>query len=624
MDCSLRPRRPWRLHGLAARLHWLLLGAAALAWLPAMTVAAAPRPAARGTAKKATGKADPTAQVREQVKNALAQGNYAAARQALDAAFRRAPVPELLLLLARLAVAEGRSLDAYDLMRRYLADPARPSDETADREAQLVLAQTPPPSSEVRVLGDAGAVVEVDDRTVGVLPLTSPLLLSVGPHTMALSYPEKKLDSPILVQQGRVTEVRSNRVSGAMLLSQLPTILVILDAPGLAEGPRREFWALAEEAAADEQVTVLRPEVALTAAPELKGCLAQVKCWRQLAALNKTDLVLGVHLPSPPPPPLAPASPAPASAAGPASSPAPAATTAPTAAAAPPTSPAALPAAPPTAPATGPEPAGSSSAAPPSPALGPATVGNGGPGTGSPSAAASPRGPLSLKLLHQGIEEPAAPPVSLDIEAGQALPAGLRPILAKLFSVGLNRQHGLVTIASDPRGASVEIGELGIGRTPIEREMWAGSYTLSASRPGYRSERRPLEVRGGQPERVEFDLAPLSFDRPEPRYIWQRQARPRYRLILGGASIAAGAVLLGFGSSGLALDGSCSAADRIPATGECRFVYQTAAPGAALVVVGGVVVAAGAVLLALPGERRRVLVPDEPTASPAPASAPSP
>ena len=146
---------------------------------------------------------------------------------------------------------------------------------------------------------------------------------------MALQYPEKALDSPILVQQGRVTEVRSNRTSGAMLLSQLPTVLVVLDAPSLADAARREFWSLAEEAAADEQVTVLRPEVALTAAPELKDCLSQVRCWRQLAAKNKTDFVLGAVLPVPPPaPPLSGppgsttgAAPGPASASPPATGP---------------------------------------------------------------------------------------------------------------------------------------------------------------------------------------------------------------------------------------------------------------------------------------------------------------
>lgn len=624
MDCSRRLPPPWRPNRFL-RLRALLFVAATMGLLPVATSLAKPRPPARVGPKKASSKSDPTAAVREQVKNALAQGNYAAARQALDAAFRRAPVPELLLLLARLAVAEGRSLDAYDLMRRYLADPARPADESADREAQLVLAQTPPPSSEVRVLGDAGAVVVVDQRTVGVLPLTSPLLLSVGTHSMALQYPEKALDSPILVQQGRVTEVRSNRTSGAMLLSQLPTVLVVLDAPSLADAARREFWSLAEEAAADEQVTVLRPEVALTAAPELKDCLSQVRCWRQLAAKNKTDFVLGAVLPPPPPPPplLGPpgstmgAVPSPAPASPPATGPGvstPAASPAP--AGPPPSSPPA---------AASPTPADRKPTEP-IPAASPRAESGGAasPPAATEAPAASPRGPLKLLLLHQLIEDPAAPPVSLDFEAGQSLPAGLRPIIARLFSTGLNRQHALVTIASDPRAASISIGENNIGRTPIEREMWAGSYTLSASRPGYRSEQRPLELRGGQPERVEFDLAPLSFDRPEPRYIFVRQPRPRYRLIAGGASIAAGLVLLGFGISGLALDGSCNGADRISATGACRFIYQTAAPGAALSVVGGIAITAGAVLLALPGERKRVLLPDEPIAAPAPPAPASP
>lgn len=618
MDCS-----PRRLRGPAHPAH-LLLAAFASALLSVASTAAKPRAVSGGKPARATAKSDPTAQVREQVKNALAQGNYAAARQSLDVAFRRAPAPELLLLLARLAVAEGRSLDAYDLMRRYLADPGRPQDETADREAQLVLNQTPPPSSEVRVLGDAGAVVLVNDRTVGVLPLTSPLLLAVGQHTMALQYPEKKLDSPILVQQGRVTEVRSNRASGAMLLSQLPTVLVVLDAASLGEPARRQFWTQAEEAASDEQITVLRTEVALTAAPELKDCLSQMKCWRQLAAKNKTDFILGAQLPTPPPAP-APLATATTPTGGPAPSTPPrpvaganasgataSATPNPPAAA---TSPPAPPtAAPPATPPTAASPASPAAASPDAPAGSPSPAG---PRDPSPQ---SPHGPLQLQLIHQLIEEPAAPPVSLDFEPGQALPAGLRPIMAKLFSVGLNRQHAPVTMVSDPRGASVEIGETATGHTPIEREMWAGNYTLNASRPGYRSERRQLEVRGGQPERVEFDLAPLSFDRPEPRYIWQRQPRPRYRLIAGGVGIAAGLVLLGFGVSALAINGSCSDADRVSATGDCRFLYQTAAPGAALTVVGGVVISAGALLLALPGERKRILVSEESATPPPPVS----
>src|SRR3954468_13414441 len=56
---------------------------------------------------------------------ALKAGDLATATQALTATYRQAPRPEALLQLARLAVAEHRALDAYDLYHRYLADPTR-------------------------------------------------------------------------------------------------------------------------------------------------------------------------------------------------------------------------------------------------------------------------------------------------------------------------------------------------------------------------------------------------------------------------------------------------------------------------------------------------------------------
>ena len=123
-----------------------------------------------------------------------------------------------------------------------------------------MLAQTPPPSSEVRVLGDAGG--GGGGRSAhGRRPATDLAALAIGRDAQhgAAVYPEKGARLADLGTAGRVTEVRSNRTSGAMLLSQLPTVLVVLDAPSLADAARREFWSLAEEAAADEQVTVLRP-----------------------------------------------------------------------------------------------------------------------------------------------------------------------------------------------------------------------------------------------------------------------------------------------------------------------------------------------------------------------------
>lgn len=592
MDCPLpspacprscRPRGGSRHPSRLGWLGWLALlcslsGASAAAGKKADHVAT--KKDSGGKTKAARGaKTDAASALREQVLSALAQQSYGAAQQALDAGYRKTHSPDLLLLMGRLAHIEGRPLDAYDRMRRYLADPARPEDEAADREAQQIVAQTPPPASEVRVLGEPGAVVLVDERIAGVLPLPAPLLLSLGAHNLVLEYPDKKLDTPLLVQQGRITEVRSNHTTGAMLLSQLPAVLVVLDPPQLRDDLMRRFWAIADEAAQEEQVTLLRPEVALAAAPELKSCLGQVSCWRQLAAKNQTDFLLALRVVLRD----VPAAPA---------------------AAAPPASGRAEDAAP----------------SPPTPAIGavPAAAASGG---AAPATAPSPAQPqhVRLTLLHHRIEDPAAPPVRLDFTAPDAWPKALKASLSGLLSTGLSRAHSLVTIASDPRGAEIVLSDVVIGRAPIERELWAGSYVLKASHPSVRSEQRTIEVRGGQPERIEFDLAPLSFERPEPKYAWQRQSRPRWRIIAGAATGAAGLLLIGFGVSALAVNGSCSDADRIPATGQCRFVLQTMAPGAALIGVGAAVTAVGGVLLALPGGRKRVLVPDEPEAKPAAA-----
>lgn len=592
-----RPRT-WQLAARPIVALWLALTSAHLSTDGARVEA---KPAAKATGKLARDagkskaarptKTDPTAALREQVLQALAQQNLAAAKQALDAGYRKTPGPDLLLLMGRLAGIEGRTLDAYDLMRRYLADPARPADEAAAREAEQVVAQTPPPASEVRVQGDAGGTVVIDDRVVGVLPLPAPLLLSLGQHALVLEYPDKKLDTPVLAQRGRITEVRSNRTTGAMLLSQLPAVLVTLDAPQLSDDLSRRFWAIADEAAQEEQVTVLRPEVALAAAPDLKSCVQQIKCGRQLAAKNQTDFLLAVRVTM-----TGPAATATSTAAtGGAASTSPAVGIAQTAAAPMPSTPPAASAA---AQSAGPAAAGTVTASGPPPV---------------------PTG-VGLTLLHHQIEVPAAPTVSLDFLAPDAWPKALKSSLSGLFSSGLARAHAHVTIAADPRGSEVLLGDVPIGRAPIEREMWAGSYTLQARQPGFRSEQRTVEIRGGQAERIEFDLAPLSFDRPAPKYVWQAQSRPRWRVIAGATVGAAGLVLLGFGVSALAVNGSCSDGDRIPMTGECRYVLQTTTPGAALVAVGATVALAGGVLWAVPAGRKRVqIVEDAPEQAPSPS-----
>ena len=117
---------------------------------------------------------------------ALAAHDLPTAGRLLTDVYRQSLRSEVLYHLARLAAAEARPLAAYDLMRRYLADPSREPDEAATRAAEEVVSQPPPPSGSVLLSSDPGALVLLDNRVVATLPLLLPLLVEPGPHTVKL------------------------------------------------------------------------------------------------------------------------------------------------------------------------------------------------------------------------------------------------------------------------------------------------------------------------------------------------------------------------------------------------------------------------------------------------------
>lgn len=210
----------------------------------------------------------------------------------LTAAYRQSPLPEVLYHLGRIALAEGRQLEAHDLFRRYLADPARQADDAAIRTAEQLVEKRPPPSGSVSVLSDPGALVIIDERIAGTLPLPLPLLLSPGPHKVALEFLDKRLESQVDVQLGRLIELRITRASGAVLVSVVPAILHLVEASALPENTARLFADTLDQAARVEAHTLLETDRALVAAPKLSSCLAQDDCRRQLAQRNTTELML--------------------------------------------------------------------------------------------------------------------------------------------------------------------------------------------------------------------------------------------------------------------------------------------------------------------------------------------
>jgi hypothetical protein len=249
--------------------------------------------AAKGAAGRIAPKAAPiVASALERGKAALEAKDLATAARLLTEAYRSTPRTELLFHLAQLAVAEGRVLEAHDLYRRYLADPARDPDEAATKTAEQFVSQPPPPGGTVSVQSDPGAFVVVDQRVVGTLPLLLPLFLSSGEHTVALEFPSKRLEAPVRVSVGRLTEVRLSRSSGAVVVSVIPAILHYAEVVDVAAADARLLADTTEQAARGEQYTLLAAQLAVGQAAELKECLKQESCQRQLAVKNKSNFVL--------------------------------------------------------------------------------------------------------------------------------------------------------------------------------------------------------------------------------------------------------------------------------------------------------------------------------------------
>lgn len=223
---------------------------------------------------------------------ALVAGDLQAAGRLLSEAYRQLPRAATLYQLAQLATAQGRTLDAYDLMRRYLADPSRETDEAATRAAEALLNQPAPDSGSLTVLSDPGAVVVVDDRVVATLPLLLPLLVTPGPHTVRLEFASKRLEAPVQIELGRLTEVRMSRSSGAVLVSVLPAILWTATSAGLPPEVSRQLADSIEQAVLDGQYTLLRSELLVAKGEKPASCLTSERCQRELAGQHKLDLVL--------------------------------------------------------------------------------------------------------------------------------------------------------------------------------------------------------------------------------------------------------------------------------------------------------------------------------------------
>ncbi len=231
-----------------------------------------------------------SAQLVKDAEKAIAEQNLVDAQRLLTEAYIKFPGPQILYHLGVVAAKEGRLLDAHDLLRRYESDPASSPDPTMAAEIAKLLTKQRPLSGKVLVLGDDGAIVRVDGRVVGSLPLVQPLLVSPGEsHTIALEFPEQQIPAQVTVLAGRFAELRINRATRAVLLTVLPAFVVLSEYRDVPQPSMVKLDEAIEAGVQGEKKSVLRREIALRQAPELASCLDVLDCQAKLAEKAEVD-----------------------------------------------------------------------------------------------------------------------------------------------------------------------------------------------------------------------------------------------------------------------------------------------------------------------------------------------
>ena len=227
----------------------------------------------------------------EQGLAALKAGQLAEATTAFGEAFRTSPNPKWLFHLGQVAAAEKKSVEARDLLRRYLNDTTVDADDPLKKEAQTLLdAQPVVDAGEILVVGPRGALLSVDGRFVGSLPLSMPLLLPTGPHRVVASQDRWQAASEVKTRLARQVELRFKSGSDVAVVTLPPAVLVVDQAPDAqtAEAVQKRV----QTALSRESYAVVPRRAVELYAKDLALCLTDVSCLRKAAAKFGVEFVL--------------------------------------------------------------------------------------------------------------------------------------------------------------------------------------------------------------------------------------------------------------------------------------------------------------------------------------------
>lgn len=227
---------------------------------------------------------------------ALAEHRLDDAQKALYQSYERHPTPETLYFLGQLAAAAGRAIEAQDLLRRFLREAGEAVDIKQRDEANRILSQPIPAYGELDILGERGALLRVDERLLGVLPLSQPLLLAVGTHTVQLDQGSHHLNGPVEIRAGRTAQLRFDLRTGVAVVTLPQAVLLLEDYHFLPPQSQILLSLSVEQAIRSAELAVLQAPAALLRAPELGPCLYTRPCQEQLMQRNEVDFTLHLYV----------------------------------------------------------------------------------------------------------------------------------------------------------------------------------------------------------------------------------------------------------------------------------------------------------------------------------------
>jgi hypothetical protein len=197
------------------------------------------------------------------------------------------------------AQSQGRAVAAADLYQRYRESTADEPQAVGRDEAERFLRELKAPVCPLIVLADSGALLLVDGRVAGTLPLSAPLLLAPGPHRFRLEIGSHGYDSDELaVPADRPAELRLSPGGGRSLVAVLslpPVIAVVAAGPSLdaatTAGLNRE---LAEALQKERALAVPRDRVGAALPQPAAACSAAADCLLTVGQRTQAAWALGL------------------------------------------------------------------------------------------------------------------------------------------------------------------------------------------------------------------------------------------------------------------------------------------------------------------------------------------